>query len=216
MSLKALIQSHRNFVEKHQKKYHEIFQELVEKGQSPKTLFIGCSDSRVVPTLITQTDPGELFVLRNVGNFVPPFKPDSDFHGTAAGIEYAVSVLEVENIIVCGHTHCGACEHLFHEVPDDEAFMHIKNWLHIAKSAKQQAEALCESEREGDKLYRATEKFNIIEQLSHLFSYPAIQKKALEGHLTVQGWYYDIGSGEIACFNPESYVFEPLVSQVAV
>ncbi len=210
MSLQELIESHKRFREKYHKKYYEKFQELVEKGQRPKSLFIGCSDSRVVPNLITDADPGELFVIRNVGNFIPPFKPDSDYHGTAAAIEYAVSVLKVENVIVCGHTHCGACEHLYHEIPDDEELIHVKKWLEIAEPVKQRVLSIHEADDE--ERYRLTEKFNVIEQLFNLFSYPAIQKGAMEGSLTLQGWYYDIGSGKIEYFNPESNSFEPVTT----
>ena len=206
MSLKKLVESHQKFKEKYHKKYYDMFRELVEKGQSPKSLFIGCSDSRVVPNLITSTDPGELFVIRNVGNFVPPFRPDSDYHGTAAAIEYAVSVLKVENVIVCGHTHCGACEHLYHAIPDDPELIHVKKWLEIAEPVK--AHVLQLHAEDDEIRYRMTEKFNIIEQLFNLFSYPAIQRRALEGNLTLQGWYYHIQSGEIEYFNPETNAFE--------
>ena len=94
--------------------------ELVKNGQKPKALFIGCSDSRVIPDLMLQTKPGDLFVIRNVGNFVPPFRPDDDFHSTASGIEYAVSILKVKEIIVCGHTHCGACEAIYKNLDDEK------------------------------------------------------------------------------------------------
>lgn len=107
------------------KKNKESLLKLVTSGQSPKALFIGCSDSRVIPDMIVQTNPGDLFVVRNVGNFVPPYKLDNDFHSTATGIEYAVSVLNVDEIIICGHTHCGACNHLYQKITDD-SLVHTK------------------------------------------------------------------------------------------
>jgi len=108
MDFSSIIKGSEHFKNKDFKKYKNKFIDLVKNGQHPKVLFIGCSDSRVVPNLITQSEPGDLFVMRNIGNFVPPFKPDVDFHGTAAAIEYAVSILKVTDIIVCGHSHCGA------------------------------------------------------------------------------------------------------------
>jgi len=120
------------------KKNKEALLKLVTSGQSPKALFIGCSDSRVIPDLMVQSNPGDLFVIRNVGNFVPPFKPDEDFHSTASGIEYAVSVLGVEEIIICGHTHCGACKALY-ETLDDKSLIHTKKWLELGESAKTSA-----------------------------------------------------------------------------
>ena len=110
------------FQESYYKAHEKDFLELVKKGQHPKALYIGCSDSRVLPNLITKSLPGDLFVIRNVGNFVAPYSPNEDFHATASAIEYAVSILKVKNIIVCGHTHCGAISAIFDksELEDDE------------------------------------------------------------------------------------------------
>ena len=119
MNISKLIENHKDFKKLYFKKHESMFMELVRKGQSPKILFIGCSDSRIIPSLITGSKPGDLFVVRNVGNFVPPFKPDYEYHATASAIEYAVSVLKVEDIIVCGHSYCGACESLYKDMGDD-------------------------------------------------------------------------------------------------
>jgi len=101
--------------------------ELVEKGQNPKALYIGCSDSRVLPNLITKSAPGDLFVIRNVGNFVAPYNPDESFHSTASAIEYAVSILKIKNLIVCGHTHCGAIEAIYNKDElEDPELVHTK------------------------------------------------------------------------------------------
>lgn len=112
MEIKRLIDGHESFKEGKFKKFENKFVDLVKNGQNPKSLFIACADSRVDPALITSSDPGDLFILRNIGNFVPPYSPDDDYHATAAGIEYAVSVLKVSDIIVCGHSNCGAIESL--------------------------------------------------------------------------------------------------------
>lgn len=130
MDFCGLIQGNDLFKSSYYKAHEKEFLELAENGQHPKALFIGCSDSRVIPNLITKSDPGDLFVVRNVGNFVAPFSPSEDFHSTASAIEYAVSVLEVKNIIVCGHTKCGAIEAICEEhALNNPNLIHTKKWL---------------------------------------------------------------------------------------
>ncbi len=201
MSIETLVKSHKKFKEKYGKKYSQLFKDLVEHGQSPKTLFITCSDSRIVPNLITFTKPGDLFIARNIGNFVPPFNPNSEASATPAVIEYAVSVLGVSTVIVCGHTSCGACKSLHDDIPDNSEMMNIKKWLKFGESAKEQARAFV-GNGDLDALYTATEKFNIIEQLKNLLTYPAVKRKVEDGELNVFGWYYHLKSGELECFDP--------------
>ena len=210
MGAETLIRSHKQFKKKYGKKYSSLFQELVEKGQSPKTLFIACSDSRVVPNLITYTKPGDLFIARNIGNFVPPFDPDSEASATPAVIEYALSVLNVDNIILCGHTDCGACKSLYQDIPEDDIEMtHIKKWLRFGESAKEQALAFV-GLQDKKALYAATEKFNVIEQLKNLLTYPAVKRKVAEGKIFVQGWYYHLDNGELEYFDPIEHRFLPV------
>lgn len=210
MGAETLIRSHKEFKEKYGKKYSSLFQKLVEEGQSPKTLFIACSDSRVVPNLITYTKPGDLFIARNIGNFVPPFSPDSEASGTPAVIEYALSVLNVDNIILCGHTECGACKSLYQDIPTDDIEMtHIRKWLRFGESAKEQALAFV-GMKDKKTLYKATEKFNVIEQLKNLLTYPAVKRKVAEGKIFVQGWYYHLDSGELEYFDPIEHRFLPV------
>ncbi|MBK3333087.1 carbonic anhydrase [Persephonella atlantica] len=192
------------------KEYEEKFRELIEKGQKPKALFITCSDSRIHPDEITGADIGDLFIVRNIGNMVPPFKPDNEFHGVAAAIEYAVSVLNVPDIIVCGHSHCGACESLYKDLPDDPEIIHVKKWLEIDKDVKEVA--LSAVKEKGRKLFELTERLNIIKQLENLLSYPGVKRRVKEGTLRLHGWYYIIEMGEIEYYNPEKNQFEPVVS----
>ena len=209
MDIKKFIKNYQKFKDIHFKKYENLFEELVRKGQSPKTLFIGCSDSRVVPDLITGAKPGDLFVFRNIGNFVPPFEPDNDFHATAAAIEYAVSVLGVRDIIVCGHSYCGACKSLYQDIPSSLEFIHIKKWLEIGKPAKEAA--LAEVGKEDfELLLRTTERASVLVQLQNLLSYPAVQEKVEKEELFLHGWYYKIESGEIEYFDEEAADFIPI------
>ena len=209
MGVKSLAKSHKKFKDSYGKKYIELFKQLAEKGQTPKSLFVGCSDSRVVPNLITNTNPGDIFVTRNIGNFIPPYDPGRDSCATAAVIEYALMHLNVENIIICGHTHCGACEALFHEIPDNDDEGDLRKWMAHGEIAKEQAKAFL-GQASHDKLLRATEKFNVIEQLNHLLTYPAVKHKVDVGELQVMGWFYYIENGNLDYFNPIEYRFLPL------
>ncbi len=191
------------------KKNKEALLKLVTSGQSPKALFIGCSDSRVIPDLMVQSNPGDLFVIRNVGNFVPPFKPDEDFHSTASGIEYAVGVLKVEEIIICGHTHCGACKALY-ETIDDSSLIHTKKWLELGESAKTSAILSLGTNAPKEDLLRLTEKLSVIKQIENILTYPPVKKRFEDGTLTIHGWYYDIETGNIEYYNADKYEFLPL------
>jgi len=191
------------------KKNKEALLNLVEKGQSPKALFIGCSDSRVIPDLMVQSNPGDLFVIRNVGNFVPPYSPDEDFHATASGIEYAVSVLKVQEIIICGHTHCGACSALYQAI-EDPSLVHTKKWLELGESAKTSAVLSLGASAPREDLLRLTEKLSVIKQIENLLTYPVVKKRFEKGDLSIHGWYYDIETGYIEYYNADSYEFLPL------
>ncbi|MDX9743013.1 MAG: carbonic anhydrase [Arcobacteraceae bacterium] len=210
--IEELIKGHKEFHNLHFKKFEFQFDELVEKGQSPEILFIGCSDSRVVPDLITGSKPGDLFILRNIGNFVPPFKKDNDYHGTAAAIEYAVSVLEVKHIIVCGHSHCGACESLYKDLPQNDDLVHVRKWLELGNISKRFVEENFVGYEFSEKL-RITEQISIIFQLENLLTYPAVKRRVEEETLIIHGWYYELQSGNIKYFNTETLEFEELTQQ---
>ncbi len=195
------------------KAYEKEFLQLSQKGQTPKALYIGCSDSRVLPNLITKSAPGDLFVVRNVGNFVAPYKPDEDFHSTASAIEYAVSILEVSNIIVCGHTKCGAIEAIHEKsCANNPELVHTKTWLTLGESAKSQAILALGLHADKETLYRLTEKLSVVSQLENLLTYPSVKKRIDEGKIAIHGWVYDIESGEIEYYDPEISQFLPLSS----
>ena len=184
--------------------YREHYRQLVEQGQSPGTLFIGCSDSRVMPDLLLGTGPGELFVVRNVGAFVPPFEADDQFHGTSAAIEYAVLVLSVTDIVVCGHSHCGAVRALYDD--PDPAAPHIRRWLSLGRDAR------IETDGEPDAAtLRRSERRNVAAQLQRLLTYPMVRERAEKGTLSLHGWLYVIEDGQVLGLDVESGQFEPLV-----
>lgn len=181
--------------------FREHYQRLVAEGQKPSTLFIGCADSRVVPDLLTNAMPGDLFVLRNVGALVPPFEVDASYHGTSAGIEFATLMLEVKDIVVCGHSHCGAIRALF--TPPRTDAPHITQWLELARPA------LADPEMTESNL-RRTEMRAIVLQLEHLLSFPMVRERVERGDLCLHGWYYVIEEGQVLGLDAASGEFLPL------
>ena len=209
MAAEILIKGNELFQKSYFKKHQKELVRLAKEGQNPKILYIGCSDSRVIPDLMMQTKPGDMFVIRNVGNFVAPYSPDEDYHSTASAIEYAVSVLKVEDIIICGHTHCGACAALY-ETIDDPEMIHTKVWLKLGEEAKKLAVKAVGVDGEKERLLRLTEQFSIITQLEHLLTYPSVQRRVKSGEIRIHGWYYDIANGNIEYYDPEYSLFQPL------
>ena len=187
---------HSDYFPRHQQR----FQDLVAQGQHPKTLFIGCSDSRLVPYLLTGAGPGELFIVRNVGAFVPPYDGSHGLHGTTAAIEFAVLSLHVERIVICGHSHCGAIRACYEGVPD-EAIV-LKNWLKLADEALLPVQA-------GPEAMRRTEQRAIVLQLERLMGYPMVRRSVEQGKLSVHGWHYVIEDGEIHVFDAQEGDFLP-------
>lgn len=211
MKIAELISGYEKFKDTKFKKYENKFLDLVKNGQHPKVLFIACSDSRVDPALITNSAPGELFVLRNIGNFVPPFAPDNDFHATAAGIEYAVSVLEVTDIIICGHSHCGAIETMYTKITDIN-LVHVKKWLELGMDAKNYVtQKLISQDVTQSERLELTEKISLLFQSKNLLTYPDVERRVTEGELFIRSWYYHLETGELEYFNTESGEFEPMI-----
>jgi carbonic anhydrase len=181
--------------------FREHYQRLVAEGQQPSTLFIGCADSRVVPDLLTSSLPGELFVIRNVGNLIPPFEPDEGFHGTSAGIEFATLVLGVKDIVVCGHSDCGTIRALFRPLVADAP--HITRWLELARPA------LVDVEMTPANVRRA-EMRSVVLQLERLLTFPMVRERVERGDLCLHGWYYVIETGQVLGLDAVSGEFQPL------
>ena len=179
--------------------YRSTFRLLVDDGQHPTTLFIGCSDSRLVPYLLTGTGPGELFLVRNVGAFVPPYDGSAGFHGTAAAIEFAVLNLQVTRIIVCGHSHCGGIRALYGGVP--EAARNLAQWLELGREA-----ALPVAEP-GPEVLRRTEQRAVVLQLERLMDYPMVRERVEAHQLSLHGWHYVIEDGEVHVFDVQRGAF---------
>lgn len=182
----------------------EFFQGLKD-GQKPHTFYIGCSDSRIVPNLITKTLPGELFVVRNIANIVPPFsRNDGTLKCTAAILEYAVKYLEVENIVVCGHSNCGGLKALFYDEEKLKALPFVESWLELIKDLKEKVKNI-----EDVKLREwELEQLNVVRQIQNLLSYPFVNEAVESGKLKLYGWYYIIETAEVFNYNFEKKEFE--------
>ena len=172
--------------------HQQRFQDLVAQGQHPKTLFIGCSDSRLVPYTLTGTGPGELFLVRNVGAFVPPYDGSQGHHGTAAAIEFAVLNLEISRIIVCGHSHCGAIKALYGEVSPEAR--NLQRWLDLGREAALPVQP-------GPEALRRTEQRAVVLQLGRLMEFPMVRSRVLAGKISLHGWHYVIEDGEVNVFD---------------
>ncbi len=177
----------------------ELFSKLGRR-QKPHTLFIGCSDSRVVPTLITKTDPGELFLVRNIANIVPPFESSAQDSSTAAAIEYAVQALDVDTIVVCGHSNCGGCAALNTDPKDLEHLPFTRQWLELSQEVPNRVERLLHSDSPAEREW-LTEQINILVQMRNLLTYPYIKEKVAAETLSILGWYYIIETGDVLNFN---------------
>lgn len=180
---------------------NRAFFERLEKGQKPHTLFLTCSDSRVDPTLLTDSRPGELFIVRNIANIVPPYRRTEEYVSTTAAIEYALSALRVSSIVVCGHSDCGGCAAL----ADDPALLsempHTRRWLELARDA--------DFPRPGMSA-REVERENVARQLARLLTYPGVRDRVEGGDLELHGWYYSIARGHVRRWEAEQGEFLPL------
>ncbi|MBC7816806.1 MAG: carbonic anhydrase [Planctomycetaceae bacterium] len=183
----------------------DFFDKLVT-GQSPSALFVTCSDSRVDPNLITQSGPGELFVLRNAGNIVPPYGASNG--GESATIEYAVAALGVRDIVICGHSRCGAINALLH--PEQaQGLPLVSNWLNHAETTRR---IVTENYREatGEALLEIAVQEHVLVQIENIQTHPSVAVKLQRGELTLHGWVYHLETGEILAYSGDDRCFEPL------
>ncbi len=192
----------------------DLFERLAIR-QQPKVMMVACSDSRVDPAMLTAADPGDVFTVRNVANLVPSFAVDDAKHGTSAAIEFAVTGLEVEHIIVCGHTHCGGIQALYTADPavaKDHTFIH--NWMQIADEPRRRTLVVARH-RPLDEQIRICAEEAIKTSLANLLSFPWVAERVGAGRLGIHGWLFDIEDGEMDVFVPERDRFERLTTDLA-
>lgn len=199
--MKKLIKGIVEFRKNVQKSYRESFAWLAA-GQSPDALFIACSDSRVVPNTFASTNPGDLFVLRNVGNLIPPCTDHASDNGTSEGvaIDFSNSILEVADIIVCGHSECAAMQAVA-GVKDVSHFKNLHNWLRHGRSITDEIKNQLPPNPKLSK-HNQVSQWNVLLQLEHLKTYPSVKKRMQEGKLALHGWWFDIASADVYVYNP--------------
>jgi carbonic anhydrase len=183
-------------------KYREEYRRLVKEGQHPRTLFIGCSDSRIVPYILTGTGPGDLFVVRNVGNLVPPYDPAGTDPGLGAAVEFAVLNLRVRDVVICGHSHCGAIRALYEEPQALRDTPQLARWLDHARDAVLPVTV-------SEEALRRTEQRSVVLQLERLMGYPAVARGVAAGAVFLHGWHYLIEEGRILVLDVDSGKFVP-------
>jgi carbonic anhydrase len=207
MSINGLIQGLNTFHDQYFTDHREFFERL-SAGQSPDVLFITCSDSRIDPCLITQAQPGELFVMRNVGNIIPSFGAASS--AEAAGIEYAVQALGIKDIIVCGHSHCGAMRGLLQIGTLAEKMPAVYSWLKQHGEATRRLVQDNYSGLDAEDLLKIAIEQNILTQIANLETYPAIRSKLHSRQLNLHAWMYEIETGKVFVYNADLHHFSLL------
>lgn len=179
----------------------------LKSGQNPKALLIGCSDSRVDPALLTNCAQGDLFMVRNVANLVPPYEKHPGYHGVSSALEYAVCSLKVEHIIIMGHSGCGGIGALLETAQGKDVGEFVGKWVNIAAAARDKV--LSEmTDKTPEEQARACEKEAILVSLKNLLTFPWIKERVSTGKLSLHGWYYGIASGRLSYYNPYSGEFE--------
>jgi carbonic anhydrase len=224
-----LVSGFRRFQSAYYGERRELVERLVRQGQTPKVMVVACSDSRVDPAIVTDCDPGDLFVVRNVANLVPPFEEGGGYHGTSAALEFAVRCLHVEHVIVMGHARCGGIRALLGDIRfEGGAGQFITPWMSIAEAAippslaggprldpigdEARREALA-THSHGDAEARAVacEQAAVRISLHNLSSFPFVREAVAAGRLQLHGWYFDLGRGELLGCDQGSGRFRPLV-----
>jgi carbonic anhydrase len=208
--MKKLIKGLREFQTNYVSTHRELLEQLAH-GQKPRFLFITCSDSRIDPNLITQTDIGELFIIRNAGNIIPPYGAANG--GEGASVEYAVNALGINQIIVCGHSHCGAMKGLLKLNQLQEDMPLVYDWLKHTEATRR---LLKENygDYSGDELLEIAIAENVLTQIENLKTYPVVRSRIFKGDLKIYGWIYHLETGEVLAYDPETHDYMPPHSQL--
>ncbi|MET0155621.1 MAG: carbonic anhydrase [Rickettsiales bacterium] len=209
--IKALAAGYKKFYERYFASGDDTYRELAETGQAPKTLIVACSDSRVDPSIITDAGPGDIFVIRNVANVVPPYEKDGGLHGVSAALEFAVKILGVKHIVVLGHSRCAGVDALL-DGNAEERTDFIGAWVAAALPAKEKALAeIRGDDHDRRALRRRCAQENVLLSLARLRTFPWIDERVASGALRLHGWYFSLRTGALSEYKPdvESFVDLP-------
>lgn len=188
----------------------ELFEKL-SMGQAPEALFITCSDSRIETAMLTQTEPGDLFICRNAGNIVPPHT--SETGGMTASIEFAMAVLKVPHIVVCGHTECGAMKGAM-DIEGLTGLPHVRQWLGYSKAAVDVVAHIGKDKSDAERMTMLLEQ-NVMLQLQHLRTHPSVAARLASGEVSLHGWVYDIRTGGVNALDEAQNRFVPVPERYA-
>ncbi len=208
--IKNLIQGYQQFRQEYFEGRNLVFKDLLRHGQKPKILVIACSDSRVDPAIVTNCKPGDLFVIRNVANLIPPYEEDNGYHGTSAALEFGVCDLKIKHIIIFGHSRCGGITSLVNNsCASHPAPGFIAKWMELAQPAY--AAALSQGPKmSSEKLSELCGQYSLINSLKNLQTFPWIHQRVAAGKLALHGWYFDLPTGTIKVFNEAQQDFTEL------
>ncbi len=206
----GLIAGFRRFQSVYYGERRDLVERLVREGQTPKVMVVACSDSRVDPAIVMDCDPGDLFVVRNVANLVPPCEEGRGYHGTSAALEFAVRCLHVKHVIVMGHARCGGIRALLGDIRfEDGVGQFISPWMSIADAARREA-AATHAQDSAERRAAACEQAAVRISMRNLMTFPFVQKAVAAGRLQLHGWYFDLDGGELLGCDPHSGQFSRL------
>lgn len=208
--IEKLVAGFGRFQQRYYQRERQLFEPLVRQGQSPKVMIIACCDSRVDPAIITDCDPGDLFVVRNVANLVPPYETGGSYHGTSAALEFAVRTLRVAHVVVLGHSQCGGIRALVDGTGERGGF--IAPWMEIAASARDAVAARL-PDASPEEHVCAVEQGGIQVSLANLRTFPWIAQAVERGELRLHGWYFDIKAGALLRYDETIDAFRPLTAE---
>jgi len=209
-SVKVLLNGFQKFREIYYEKDPGLYRDELSRGQSPRFAVIACSDSRVDPAIVLQTKPGDVFSVRNVAALVPPYEEDGHYHGTSAALEFAVTGLHVDHIIIIGHAHCGGVAAMVQKQENGTASgKFITPWTDLLQEARERA-LIIDPELSGEDLLRASERQAVRLSLDNLTTFPFIREAVAAGDVHLYGWYLDIFEGALETWNPNTETFSRL------
>lgn len=206
----ALLKGYQKFREHYYGESNLLFEDLVRWGQRPKILMVACSDSRVDPALVLNSQPGDLFIIRNVANLIPPYEDDQAYHGTSAALEFGICVLGIRHLILFGHTQCGGIQSLIETSPQiatQKSF--ISKWMELAKPARQAVLDFHPTESIEEQTILCGQ-YSLINSLKNLTTFPWINERVQKGSLFLHGWNFDLSKGRLEAFDPQENRFKDI------
>ena len=205
-SVAKLVEGYQRYRDGGYEQNRPLIKDLVTRGQRPEVAVIACSDSRVDPAILFQSDPGDLFMVRNVANLVPPMEEEGTYHGTSAALEFAVLGLGVKHLVVLGHAHCGGIKHMMDTQPGNSPFKYVSPWVSMLSAAHRRVLATMGDADDAEKT-RACEQNAVLVSLENLTTFSWVRERVEAGELHLHGWYIDIAIPELSVYDWESGKF---------